>query len=228
MSRPVGSIAGIAAIAPTALVAVFSLTVAACGDEADDAAAVDAGSPLSSLLSGYSPGSGLPGESATNDGDPVDADAGAGGAGGVAPSMGGGDDTAGDDACAAFCDVLLGCLPVGCPNFERLSPAMRGEYAAACLRDCTGVTTPQVEELRGYGCPAIATELLKDPGLAAFCALEPASEADCDRACEQVRACGVTVADTFCNGLCFYGEGIACTLENGCDFEACRAYYPAR
>lgn len=219
-------------VARTALVAVICFAVSACDDDADDAAAADAGSPLSSLLSGYSPGSGLPGESAATGGDPADADAGAaggegggGGADGVG-AAGGRDDTGGDDACTAFCGVLLGCLPVGCPNFERLSPVVRGEYAAACLRDCTGVTTAQVDELRGYGCPAIATELLKDPGLAAFCALEPASEADCDRACEQLRACGATVSDTLCNGLCFHGDGIACTLENGCDFEACRAEYP--
>jgi len=200
--------------ASVAVLAALALAVSACGG-GGDATPVDAGTPLSSLLSGFGPGAGLPGSGDRGTGGTHEVD------GGMLPEEA-------VPACDAFCGLLLDCLPTGCPNFARLSPSTRDGFGATCVRDCAGMTSEQVEEIRSYGCEAIAAELTKDPGLAAFCALKPASPADCDRACEQLGTCGAPVNEAFCNGICFYGEGIACILENenGCDFDACSAHFP--
>lgn len=205
---------------PALVFGLLACGLAACGDDGGTSGPADAGSPLSSLLSGFSPTSGLPGDERAEASD-------AGTPGAVSP-----DATAatpgGGAGCEAFCGVLFECLPVGCPNFDRLTPLVRGEFADACVRDCAGVTDDQVAELRAYGCPAIAAELMKDPGLGEFCALEPASEADCARFCQQVRDCGSDLGDAVCRALCFYGEGVTCALEreNPCDLEACKGYFP--
>lgn len=207
--------------------------LAACGDDGDggDAAGGSAtDSPLSGLLSGF----GTPG--ASNPTRPV-ADAGAGGASGA-----GGAEVASDagivepvmpvqpvsDNCSKVCARIPDCLPkAGCDNFDRLPREVQEATVADCESKCEDISDEAFDVINRLSCEAFTAEVLKEPGIAAFCALVPASEGDCRQFCRQLRDCGVPVTDEQCDTACLYSpDGVACINEHACEPDACNQYFP--
>ena len=194
----------------------------ACGNSDDGGGgAGGSGSGLAGLLKGFGKaaegstgGSGAPG---------LDTD------GGLPSAPAGGGVSAA--SCQTICDRVVACIPEGgCPNFARLPDAQRDQVVAQCVPACrTGLTEEALSAVNAATCTEIFQEISAgEADVEAFCALEPASAADCTAFCEQLRGCGSELTDELCQLTCLYGAGVRCIRQNGtCQAPECGALFPS-
>lgn len=144
------------------------------------------------------------------------------------PTAGGGVSAA---SCQTICDRVVACIPEGgCPNFARLPDAQRDQVVAQCVPACrTGLTEEALSAVNAATCTEIFQEISAgEADVEAFCALEPASAADCTAFCEQLRGCGSELTDELCQLTCLYGAGVRCIRQNGtCQAPECGALFPS-
>lgn len=197
----------------------------ACGTSGDDGGTGGGtgSSGLAGLLKGFGKAANGSGGEGGSGGGPIGTDGGLPSGG-----SGGGANTA---DCQAICQRVMQCIPEGgCPNFARLPDAQMNEVIAACVPACQqGLTDEALAEVNAATCTEIYQEISSgEPEVQAFCALEPASDADCSTFCQQLSMCGGEVTDELCRLTCLYGDGVRCILQNGtCNAPECASYFPA-
>lgn len=209
--------------------AALALALGACGGSDDDGdgaggGGTSSGGGLAGLLKGFGAGNST-GNGNTGTGN-TGSDAGV-----DSPGNGSGNGSGATD-CESLCERVLGCVSEGgCPNFGRLPAAQQTQAQTECVASCRGGLDEQTaSQAASMTCAQIYQEIAgADPDVQAFCALEPATEAECTDFCALIRGCGATVDEVTCQVTCFYGEGVRCVLEAGvcAGFEQCRALFPS-
>ena len=211
----------------TLILLVATTGLWACGTGGDDGGSgggSGSSSGLAGLLKGFGKAANGTGGEGGSGGGPIGTDGGlpvGGGSGGGASSS----------DCSTICARVMQCIPEGgCPNFGRLPDAQMNEVIAACVPACQqGLTDEALAEVNAATCTEIYQEISAgEPEVQAFCALEPASDADCSAFCQQLSMCGGEVTNELCQLTCLYGDGVRCILQNGtCNAPECAPYFPS-